>query len=407
MPRWSLPLLSAVTALLLAAGALGVVAVDGDGGTGSVAGPRSGSSPATTSVPAASSTDNPASSNTTTSSPTTAGEVGAVVPSLQAFVEKERGLAFSQPVKVTLLADKPFEKRLGQSDEEDLADVRDAEAVLQAMGLLERGVDLAAVVESFSAGAVLGFYDPETDELVVRGAEASPFVRIVLVHELVHALEDQRFDLDRNELGDEAFIGFQALAEGSAIRIEDRYRATMSRSERRSVDRDERAQSAKVPDDVPRVVQVLFGFPYAFGPALVRALVRAGGQARLDAAFGDPPDSSEHVLDPRRYLRGDPPRDVPVPPADGDPFDDGEIGQLFLSLMLRAELDDDDADDAAEGWGGDHYVAWRDGGRTCVRMAFVMDTAKDTDELAAALAEWADDRSGTASASGTSLRTCG
>ena len=330
-----------------------------------------------------------------------------MVPSLQAFVAKERGLEFKGPVQVTLLGDKAFKERLEDSGEEDLDEVRDAEAVLQAMGLLDRDVDLAAVVRSFSAGAVLGFYDPEANELVVRGAEPTPFVRVVLVHELTHALEDQQFDLDRDELGDEAFLGFQALAEGSATRIEDRYRATLSRSERRSVARDEQERGASVPGNVPRVVEVLFGFPYAFGPELVDAVVRAGGQARLDAAFTNPPASSEQVLDPRRYLRGDPPRPVPVPRADADSFDDGEIGQLFLSLMLRAELDDDEAADAADGWGGDHYVAWRDGNRTCVRMTFVMDTAKDTDELAAALAEWARERSGAASASGTSLRTCG
>ena len=46
-------------------------------------------------------------------------------------------------------------------------------------------------------------------------------VRAVLVHELLHALEDQHFGLDRPDLGDEAFLGFQALAEGSAVRVEE------------------------------------------------------------------------------------------------------------------------------------------------------------------------------------------
>lgn len=400
MPRWSFPVLSAVIAALLAGGALAVVSVDNTG-----AGPAaSGSSTTPLSEPVSSTPP-----TSTTPNPPAAGSLQAVLPSLQAFVAKERGLEFKGPVQVTLLGDEAFEERLEESGEEDLDEVRDAEAVLQAMGLLDRDVDLAAVVKSLSAGAVLGFYDPQTHELVVRGAEPTAFVRIVLVHELTHALEDQQFDLDRDELGDEAFLGFQALAEGSATRIEDRYRATLSRSERRSAARDEQNRGASVPGNVPRVVQVLFGFPYAFGPELVEAVVRAGGQARLDAAFTTPPASSEQVLDPRRYLRGDPPRPVPVPQADADSFDDGEIGQLFLSLMLRAELDDDEAADAAEGWGGDHYVAWRDRNRTCVRMTFVMDTAKDTDELADALAKWARERSGaaSASASGTSLRTCG
>jgi hypothetical protein len=98
---------------------------------------------------------------------------------------------------------------------------------------------------------------------------------------------------------------------------------------------------------------------------------------------------------------------VPSPPADGTAFDDGEIGELFLSLMLASDLDEDEAREAAEGWGGDHYVAWRDGDRTCVRMTFVMDTPADTAELSEALAAWAEERGEGADADGTTLRTCG
>ncbi|MEO7836387.1 MAG: hypothetical protein ABIS21_01950, partial [Acidimicrobiales bacterium] len=107
------------------------------------------------------------------------------------------------------------------------------------------------------------------------------------------------------------------------------------------------------------------------------------------------------------YLRGDAPRPVPLPRADRPAFDDGEIGALFLILLLRGELDDDVALDAAQGWGGDRYVAWRDGEKTCVRMSFVMDRPKDTAELTDALRDWAGERGGRAFASGTSLTTCG
>ncbi|MGH9178727.1 MAG: hypothetical protein ACRD0N_09265 [Acidimicrobiales bacterium] len=401
MPRWLVAALSAFVAAVLAAGVVGVV-VNRDGDD-SAAPSRRTSTTSTTATPSGA-------SSTTAAPSTTAPPTGveAVVPSLQAFVEKERGLAFRQPVKVTLLADGPFEARVRESDEEDLEELRDAEAVLEAMFLLDREVDLAEEVERFSAGAILGFYDTETKELVVRGREPTPYVRTILVHELTHALEDQHFDLDRaDDLGDEAFLGFQALAEGSAGRVEDAYRASLSAADRRAAAREEAARATSVPD-VPAVVQLIFGFPYAFGPDLVAAILRAGGQARLDAAFGDDsPASSEHVLHPSRYLRGDEPRAVPNPPADGTAFDDGEIGELFLSLMLGAGLDQDQADEAAEGWGGDHYVAWRDGDRTCVRMTFVMDTPADTAQLTEALADWAEERGNAAAADGTTLRTCG
>jgi len=394
MPRWPVPLVSAFIAALFAAGVV-VAATAGNDDTDGSAAP----------VSSTSSTTGSGSTSTTTTAPV-AGTIEEVVPVIQAFVEKERGLTFKAPVDVKLLDDEEFEARVVETDAEDEKDIADAEAVLQAMGLLDEDEDLSAIVRSFTAGAVLGFYDPETKELVVRGARPTPFVRAVLAHELLHALEDQNFDLNRDELGDEASFGFAALAEGSALRIEERYRQSLSRAERRAADREEQALGGNVAN-VPEIVEVLFGFPYAFGPDVVAAIVKAGGQARLDAAYADPPASSEHVIEPERYLTGDKPRSVPTPAADGPVFDDGEIGQLVLTFMLRSELDDDDARDAADGWGGDHYVAWKVDGRTCVRMDFVMDTPKDTAEVTAALAEWADGRNGSAVATGTSLRTCG
>lgn len=332
--------------------------------------------------------------------------IADVLSELMGFVERERGLPFLEKVDVVLVDDEEFDARLGSPDPDTRDKIEEVEAVLLAMGLVRPDVDLLAIVEEFAKQAVLGFYDAGSGELVVRGAEATPLARTTVVHELVHALEDQHFDLERPDLGDEAAAGLQALAEGSAVVVEERYVDSLSAAERRSAEGAELALGRGVVAAMPEVVQIAFGFPYAFGPNLVRAVLDAGGQPRLDQAFEDPPLSTEQVLDPARYLRGDDPRPVGAPRADRPAFGDGEIGELYLLLMLRAELTDRDARDAAQGWGGDHYVAWRDGARTCVRMRFVMDTPRDTDELEAALATWAAQRPATASASGTSLRTC-
>jgi hypothetical protein len=332
----------------------------------------------------------------------------AAVLELQSFVERQRGLRFKQPVDSSLLDDKAFRKRVTESDEDDDEEVEKAEAVLRGLGLLKSGVDLGRALDEFAAAAVVGFYDSEEDQLVVRGGSITPFVRSTLVHELTHALDDQHFNLHRPDLEDEASIGFASLAEGSALRVERDYLRTLSLRERAEAAAEEAGHGKDLPSDLPTAVQVALAFPYAEGPALVAALVRAGGVARLDAAFSAPPASSEHVLSPERYFRGDPPRKVPVPPSDREPFDEGEIGQLFLILMLRAELDDSVAYRAAEGWGGDRYVAWKDGSRTCVRMDFVMDTPADTDELVRSLSAWARERpAGSASSSGTSATSCG
>lgn len=385
MPRWAAPVVAALVAALLASSvvALSTVSGDDDG------------------EPSPSST-------TTTAGPVTKTSVEALVEDLQGFVERARGLQFKGPVDVTLLSDDEFEARVGQLDEEELADIRDTDAVLTALGLLDEDDDLAGIVRSFSSNAVLGFYDTDTKELVVKGAEPTPFVRSVLVHELTHAVEDQHFGLERDDdLDDESSAGFDALAEGSAIRIEAQYRESLSRDEQRQADREEQAIGGTIPD-IPPAVAAGLGFAYAYGPDLVEAIVDAGGLARLDRAFSDdPPASSEQVLDPERYLRNDDPKPVAKPAAGGREIDDGQIGELFLALLLRTELGAGEAQRAAQGWGGDAYVAWEEGGRTCIRMDFVMDTPADTNELTRALAELAGERGSGAQATGTSLRICG
>jgi len=387
--------LALATAVLLVTAGVGVVIH----GSGEDQPPAAASPPSAPASPAPAPAPAPADPQ--------AGRLGPVLRQLQDFVARERGLAFKHPVKVALLDDARFNARLGDTGDEARQEVADAQAVLQAMGLLAAGVDLWEAVVGFVEGAALGFYDAATDELTVRGAEPTPFVRTTLVHELTHALEDQHFNLHRPDLGDEAALGFESLVEGSALRIEQRYVDSLSPAERRDLQREQAGGAPGRSGPVPPVVQRAFAFPYSYGPALVRSILRAGGQARLDRAYAEPPLSSEQVLDPRRYLLADRPRAVPTPKADRPPFDDGEIGQLFLLLMLEGRLGRARAFEAALGWGGDRYVAWKDGTRTCLRMDFVMDTPADTDQLARALAAWAAGRRGAASSSGPSLTTCG
>lgn len=313
---------------------------------------------------------------------------------LQAFVEVERGLTFSQDVKVTLLSDEEFRNRLVQESREEFeqGQNRDAEDVLKALRLIGPDVDLAAQAEVLLGEAILGYYDPESDELVVRGQELDPFTRMVLAHELTHALQDQRFNLDRpeyTERKDDIQLGLQALAEGDAGRIDRRFFESLGPEDRRFVEAEEgRFQGAA--SEVPDVLLSLLAFPYQFGPSLVDTLLNAGGRERLDEAFRSPPTTTEQIIHPGRFLAGEGAMSVEPPPAEGEVFDDGVVGELGLILLLGEALPPRTALTAAEGWGGDYYVAWRHAGGTCLRFDIVMDTVGDRRELVAALRSWAN-----------------
>jgi len=330
-----------------------------------------------------------------------------VVAEIEAFVAEERGLPFLRDVAVELADDAAFEARLLEDFDEDAAELALQGRVLEAVGLVEPGTDLVEAMRSLLGAGVVGFYDTETDELVVRGTSTSPYVRTVIAHELTHALDDQHFELFRPELDDatdETGFGFIALVEGNASRVEEAYRATFSAEEERQAFEEELSVGADLDIfSIPEVLFALIGAPYVLGPELVAAILDAGGQSRLDAAFALPPATSEHVLEPDTYLQGDGPAEVAAPTPDGPVVDEGMLGALGLALVLGDDplgIAAGQPSDVVSGWGGDRYVAWDDpGGGTCLRATILGDTPTDTAEIRDALAGWAaDDAPGTVDA---------
>ena len=237
-----------------------------------------------------------------------------------------------------------------------------------------------------------------------------------IAHELTHALDDQHFELDRPAIdesdGEEGF-GFDSIVEGSAVRIEERYLASLSPAEREQYLAEEAELASSFPAfSVPPVIIELLLAPYTLGPVLVDHIVDERGDDGLDAAFEEPPVTSEQVMVPEKFIAGEGPVGVTAPPADGEPRSQGAFGALLLTLLLEEELGPSEVDEAVTGWGGDAYVAWEQSDVACLRLTVIGDTVQDTAELGAALDEWSqEDGQADASAGGgagpVTLERCG
>lgn len=330
-------------------------------------------------------------------SPAVRAELDALIPQLEAFVEQARGLTFVSPVKVSVLGDAAFRRKYDAGGTTDAGGPDVESAFMRALGLLRPGESAGGTDD---ADSVDGYYDSDTKELVVRGARPTPFVRQVLVHELTHALDDQHFGIDPDLPDDEAGMAFDALVEGDATSVEYRYVDSLSPEEQRAAAAEDTGGGAggtgagAAQSGPPDPLDELDDFPYSAGPTFIDALVAAGGQARVDQAFRDPPSTSAEILHPDRYLTGRGRAPVPPVAADGRVMDEGVVGEYLLGLVLEETVPHADAERAAAGWAGDHYVAWRSGRRTCVRTTVVLDSQGDTAELASALQAWAGDHRG-------------
>ena len=341
----------------------------------------------------------------------------AAVAEVRAFVERERGLEFAPPVQVRVLAGGDFDRFAAAVAEaraaRGRANAEKTQGVLLALGLLPAGTDLLGELRALgdSAGRV-ALYDVTGRTLAVRAVPATPYVRVQLARELTYALLDQRFGLDRPHLAearDGSGFAFTALVAGDVARIAATYRSSLPELDQAQVSYEEDRIAGRVTERrIPPVVSRFAALPNQAGPALVDAVFTDGGQRALDGAFTDPPTTAAQVLFPDRYLDRRAAVTVPAPVADGQVFDEGVFGADHLLYLLG---DSPTASAAIQGWAGDHYVAWHDGDRGCVRVAFVGNTARGTAELADALDLWSagnpDAASVTRSGNRVVLSACG
>jgi hypothetical protein len=354
-------------------------------------GPAPSASPPSSAAPSTAAP--PTSAGPTTTDPATA-ELDATVQDIEKFVEQQRGLSFSQPVVAKELDDQAFvQQLLGTETDQDRQDAKKEGDQLEALGLVPPNTDFTAILDKALSVGVVGFYDPKTKELYVRGTDLGPYVRTTIAHELTHALDDQHFGLDRPQYDTdkgEISFGFDALTEGNARRIEIAYRDQLSTADRRDYEKSQSlvGNGADL-SDVPPVVLQLESAPYDLGEPFVEALLQQGGQAELDQAFTKPPTTSEQVITPSKYFAGEGAMKVDPPPADGPVETDGAVGELVTDLLLQSAISQDAAARAVTGWGGDWSVLYQSGNQKCMRIDYVADTPGDLQQLTQAFQQWA------------------
>jgi hypothetical protein len=317
-------------------------------------------------------------------------------------VEDERDLEFEHPVYVDFLSEDEFSAQV-TSDEDDLSDedreeIDQATGMYRALGLLEGDVDLFEQFNELRGGGTLGYYSYEDERIRIRGEELTPAVQSTLVHELTHALQDQHFDLEamkeRAEDDDAASSAVTALIEGDARRIESEWREGLDEDEVEALDEDAASQSSDASaalEDVPEILRTLISTPYAFGEAMLAVAVEEGGDDAVDDLFERPPTTEEHQLDPWTLIEDHAVAiQVQKPEVGGgeEEFGDGSFGAIGWLLVLAERIPVEQALTAADGWGGDSYVAFEKGDRSCVRIDYRGDSAADLTQMQSALRAW-------------------
>jgi hypothetical protein len=318
---------------------------------------------------------------------------------VEANVIEIRGLEPITPVQATFLTPVQLRQRLEADFEEDYSpeEARQDAIVYSAFDFLDRDFDLYNFWLDLYSEQIAGFYDTDTAEFVVISEmqQFGPSEQWTHAHEFMHALQDQYFNLGRisdDDLDPEARLALRALAEGEATLVQLLYLDYFREAEIAQIFGGMNSGEGQILSNAPPVLRAGLEFPYSAGFEFVTALYRQGGFTALDAAWASPPQSTEHILHPERYLAGDDPIPVTVAPltatlgAGWELVDEDVLGEFYLRQYLIQQLGSEEVDLAATGWGGDRYaVYWNDTNEQVVMvLRAVWDTPADSSEFAAA-----------------------
>jgi hypothetical protein len=324
--------------------------------------------------------------------PYSAAPVGDLPPREQVTaiaeaVEELRELEFREPVEPRFLSPDEISARVRELFlEEYTAAAGDAESrILAALGAVPAGTDLRSLRADLLGSQVAGFYDPQTGELVVRqaGAELTVNDRVVLAHELDHALTDQALDLplpdDLRAGREDADLAATALVEGDATMLMQRYAASLSLEDQLgSLDPASILDAVQAEADLaelPPYLQAELRFPYEAGLSFACDRYAAGGWDAVDAAYRDPPDSSVEILFPQRSPAEPVPVNVPgLLLAPWERVTTSQLGAAQLLWLLEAPGGDSakglaNARTTVEEWVGGSLELWRRGPDSAVGVA--------------------------------------
>lgn len=385
---------------VLAAAGVAIALTRRDGSKGQVAS-RSTTSTASTATSA------PGSS--TTSAPAALPPAQAkVIDEIRAQVAELRGLQWKTPLDVSVIPRDDFQQELKRVNDRDRHQDRQTGDgdTYKLLKLVPRSLNYDKALEDLYGSAVVGFYDPKTKKLLISGKDGGDLdaaARLTIAHEMDHALTDQHFAFGERtnalDLADkqEELQGLIGLLEGDAKLMESLWSAKYLTAKER--------QSLGASGDLtafyrsPKYLRDSLLYPYTSGQAFVTRLYQQTKTWRLvNAAYADPPRSSEDVLHLDRYQakRGWSPPQLPPLTAGTDcaAVRSGTIGEFNMIEILDQNLTLTDAATSADGWNGDAFQVVRCGTALAMVDRWETDDGTAAGRLAEALGRWAREWSG-------------
>jgi hypothetical protein len=313
---------------------------------------------------------------TSTPAKPTNAEFAAAADEVLGQMSQITGLALRSPVRKTLRSRDEIRAYVIREMNEDkepaerYASARSAEA----LGLLPKGFDLDSFMVDLLTEQIAGLYDPKSQEFYIADWIPISDQKMVMAHELTHALQDQHYKIDAwvkaARPNDDAELARESVLEGSAMAAMIDYLLLDKGLSIKDVpDIDPSMMVGDLGDSpsmkrAPPFLRDSLIFPYLAGLSFSAAILKPSGWSAVPKIFARPPVSTQQIMHPQLYKTGKTPAIITLPSADillGPEYaklEDNILGEFGWKEVLKQFLDEDRATPLAATWEGDRYTVF-------------------------------------------------
>ncbi|MCK9614017.1 MAG: hypothetical protein M0R48_00770 [Candidatus Omnitrophica bacterium] len=324
------------------------------------------------------------------------------------MVSEKRGLEFISEVKNEMISRENIKKYMEKKLQEEVKDeeIEQDKKLLVKLGIISPGADYKKMIIELFTRNVAGFYEPKENKMYVVDEAASSFSPFlpseVVIHELVHALQDQYImldylDEDLKKANDDKALAMKSVIEGEATYVSFSIMADYIKK------RTSGGPQSKVFDSMDMEKFILESmmlmtkslspefenkalihyllFPYINGGLFIKYAYDNGGWKKVDSVYKNYPLSTEQIIHPEKYFLVE---DKPLPlPGKNFSFlaqdgykeiSKGTLGEFTIYTLGITFLDDLYAKMLSVGWGNDSYYLYEKEGK----LTLIMDTRWDS-----------------------------
>lgn len=260
------------------------------------------------------------------------------------------------------------------NDEKDAKQRYASARSAEAFGLIPKHFDMDTFLVDLLTEQIAGLYDPKKHEFYIADWIPADDQRMVMSHELTHALQDQYFHIETWERAakpnDDAELARDSVLEGSATAGMLEY-----------ILKDKGIDLLKLPDfdpstfigdmndtpmlkKAPPFIKDSLMFPYFEGLRFSMSVLRTEGWSGFANVFANPPTGTQQIMHPDLYRSRVAPEPIKLDLPEGVPgegwnkLEENCMGEFGWKEVLKQYLNEERASKLAFEWSGDDYATY-------------------------------------------------